>query len=76
MEIMLHSKNSVSIKILTEIVPFQQVRVRIPNLVRCKIMQLDFRSRVKKSDSWCSHEFNSTQKPPTPCNSGYYIIRN
>jgi len=32
MEIVVHSKNSVSIKISKEIAPFQQSRVTIPNL--------------------------------------------
>jgi len=31
MEIVVHSKNSVSIKVSKEIVPFQQARVRILN---------------------------------------------
>jgi len=46
-------------KFLKLVVPFQQARVRTPNLgVRCKKW---FKSRIKKSDS------NSIQKPPTPC---------
>jgi len=30
------------------------------------MIQLDFWSPIKKSDSWCSQVSDSTQKPPTP----------
>jgi len=54
MEIIVHSKNSVSLKFSKEVVPFQQAQVRIR--MRRKMIQLDLRRQtlMKKSEFLCS----------------------
>ena len=65
MEIVVHSKKSVSTKVSKEIVPCQQ---EFP-ILECdaKMIQLDFRnrSRTKKSESDSKCCWESNQKPPT-----------